>query len=94
MKIASGARHARTDMTALEKGFHFRQASSLNRKSVVGLQFYFLAMLLRSTLYVMHHGMSEMLTGEDGKPRKFHKGNNEIHACLLGAEPHGMNLLA
>ena len=42
----------------------------------------------------MHHGTSEMLTGEDGKPRKFHEGNNEIHACLLGAEPHGMNLLA
>ena len=35
MKIASGARRARTEMTALENRFHFRQASSANRKSVV-----------------------------------------------------------
>ena len=37
MKIASGARRARTEMTALENRFHLRQASSASRKSVVGL---------------------------------------------------------
>ena len=42
----------------------------------------------------MHDGTSEMRTCVGGKPRKFHKGSNEIHACQLGAEPHGRNLLA